>query len=497
MLDQQKSYRQIMKATSIFGGVQVINIIIGILKSKFIAVFLGPAGMGIAGLLTSTLGLIGGLTNFGLGTSAVKNISTANSTGNETRIAIVIIVLRRLVWITGAFGTIVTIVLSPLLSQLTFGNHEYTTAFIWISLSLLFAQLTSGQMVILQGLRKLQLMAKANVFGSAIGLLITIPLYYILRIKGIVPGIIVTSIISLIISYFFARRISIKPVNVSYIRTFAESKGMLSMGFFINLSGLISLGASYVVRIYISHQGDVSQVGLYNAGFAIINTYVGLIFTAMATDYYPRLSAVSYSNDLTKSTINQQAEIAILILAPILIVFLVFIKWVVILLYSYKFIAIDSMIYWAALGMFFKTATWAVGFILLAKGVSRIFFINELIGNVYILGMNLLGYYFMGLTGLGISFLVAYFIYFIQIYFVAKIKFAFEYDSSFIRIFSFQFVLALLSFLIVNYTNKPNNYIFGIILILISSWFSLKELDKRIGIKILILSSFEKLKRRN
>lgn len=109
MVEQQTSYRQIMKATSIFGGVQVFNIVISIIRSKFIAVLLGPTGMGIAGLLTSTTSLIGGLTNFGLGTSAVKNVAASNSTGNQTRISVVVTVLRRWVWITGLLGTLVTL----------------------------------------------------------------------------------------------------------------------------------------------------------------------------------------------------------------------------------------------------------------------------------------------------------------------------------------------------------------------------------------------------
>ena len=55
-----------------------------------------------------------------------------------------------------------------------------------------------------------------------------------------------------------------------------------------------------------------------------------------------------------KMVINQQAEIALLIIAPIIMFFLVFINWIVILLYSSKFIPINNMILYAALGMFFK-----------------------------------------------------------------------------------------------------------------------------------------------
>ncbi len=484
-----------MKATSIFGGVQVFQIIIGITRSKFIAVLLGPTGMGIAGLLTSTLGLIAGLTNFGLGTSAVKDIAAAHSSGNETRLGIVSKVFKRWVWITGSLGALITAVLSPLLSELTFGNRDYTFAFIWISITLLLNQISAGQGVMLRGTRQIAYMAQSAMIGSVIGLFTTIPLYYLYGVEGIVPAIIISAITSLSLTWWYARKLKIKDVFVSKVRTIAEGKGMLKMGFFISLSALITLAASYLVRIFISNYGGIDQVGLYNAGFAIINTYVGMIFAAMGADYYPRLSAVSHSNTQCKEVVNQQAEIALLILAPILMVFLVFINWVVIVLYSSQFIAINSMIYWAALGMFFKAASWTIGFLFLAKGTTKLFFWNELITNIYLLLLNIIGYYFWGLAGLGISFLVAYFLYLIQVYWIAKSKFDFSFDRAFIKIFFVQFGLAILSFIAVQFFTSLFAYGMGIILIAVSCWYSWKELDQRLDLKTLIVNMKKKFKK--
>lgn len=475
-----------MKATSLFGGVQVFNILIQIIRSKFVAVLLGPAGMGIMGLLTSTTGIITSITNFGLGISAVKDIAAAFVTNDEKRIGIVVTAFRRMVWITGSLGLILTAILATWLSQLTFGNKDYTLAFIWLSASLLFNQLSSGQLVLLQGMRKLKYLAKANLSGSFVGLFITFPFYYFWGIDGIVPGIIGTSLLSLLMSWYFSSKVKIDKTNLTSSQTINEGKSMLRMGFMISICGLLTVGASYIVGIFISRTGGVEQVGLYNAGFAIINSYVGLIFNAMATDYYPRLSAVAHDNELCKRTINQQAEIALLILAPILIVFLVFINWVVILLYSRQFIGINEMIYWAALGMFFKAASWSIAFIFLAKGTTKLFFWNELITNIYLLGLNLIGYYYYGLSGLGISFAVAYMLYLVQVYIVSKIKFVFAFDRSFINIFSIQFGLAIACFLIVKYFDQPYTYIAGIVLIVVSGGYSVMELDKRLGLMAII-----------
>ena len=487
MNQNRSSYRSIMKATSVFGGVQVFQIIISIIRSKFVALLLGPGGMGIAGLLSSTIGLLAGITNFGLGTSAVKNIAEAHGSGNKVRVSRVSVIIKRWVWLTGLLGAILTLILSSWLSELTFGNKEYTYAFIWISITLLLNQISTGQNVLLRGMRRIKYLAQASLIGSVLGLITTIPLYFFYGIKGIVPGMLVTSFITLLVTWYYANKIKLKPVLVSKARTIAEGKGMLKMGFMLSLSGLISMGAAYFVRIFVSRLGGVDQVGLYNAGFAIINSYVGMIFAAMSTDYFPRLSAVSDSNDESRIVIIQQAEIAILILAPVIMIFLVFINWVVIILYSTKFVAVTDMILWAVLGIFFKAVSWSIQFILLAKGSTKLFFWTELIFNLYLLFFNLLGYYFWGLTGLGLSFLIGYFIYMLQVYFVAKRFYNFSFNTDFYKIFILQLILAVICLAIVKFLDDPYSYIFGFFIICISGLFAYKELDKRMDIKSILL----------
>jgi len=495
-MEQKSSYRQIVKATSLFGGVQFFQIVISVIRSKFVAVLLGPAGMGVVGLLTATTGLVGGLTNFGLGTSAVKNISEANATNDRDRVTTVITVLRRLVWITGILGALVTLIFSPLLSQFTFGNKEYTLAFVWISITLLLNQLSTGELVLLQGLRRLQQLAKANVYGSLAGLVISIPLYYRFGMEGIVAVIIITAFATLFFTWYFTRDIEMKKQRVSRATTVLEGKNMLVMGFMISMSGLIALLVAYVIRIFINRTGDVADVGYYTAGFTIINTYVGMVFTAMGTDYYPRLSLVATDNNQCREHINQQSEIALLILAPILIGFLVFINWAVILLYSSQFLAITGMIYWATLGIFFKALSWGIAFVFLAKGASKLFFWNELAGSIHGLVFSILGYHLGGLTGLGVAFSAGYLLYFIQVYAIAKIKYRFSFDSSLMRIFCIQFLLALACFAAVNLIEAPYFYLLGVILIGISGWYSFKELEKRIGLREIIQNSIDRFKKK-
>jgi len=250
MTEHQSSYRQIMKATSIFGGVQIFNVVIAVIRSKVIAVLLGPAGMGIAGLLTSTTNLVGSLTNMGLKASAVRNIAAATSSDDPKKVGTVVSVFRRLVWLTGILGTLVTLVLAPWFSEITFGNKDYTLAFVWISITLLITQVKDGQLALLQGMRRLQFLAKANLAGTTTSLIISIPLYYFFDLKGIVPAIIVASFATLVFSWIYASRIKITKQKVGKAEFFTEGGDMLRMGILLSLSSLATLGASYLVRIY-------------------------------------------------------------------------------------------------------------------------------------------------------------------------------------------------------------------------------------------------------
>jgi O-antigen/teichoic acid export membrane protein len=486
MLDQKSSYQQILKATSIFGGVQVFNILISIVRSKFIAVLLGPIGIGVSGMLSATTGIISGLTNFGLGTSAVRDISAAHESENTKRIAIVSNVLNRWVWITGLLGMILTLLLSPWLSYVSFGNYEYTIAFLVLSITLLINQLNSGQLVVLQGSRKISLLAKANLAGSLIGLFTTIPLYYVWGIDGIVPALVIAAIVSLMVSYYFRKKVVVEKIRVSKVRSIAEGKQMLKMGFLISMSGFMTLGFSYLVRLVISHEGSISEVGLYNAGFAIISTSVGLIFTAMGTDYYPRLSAVAHDENKANITINNQIEIALIILGPVIVVFILSIDWIIQLLYTNQFLSLNTMIVWAAVGMFFKAVSWSIGYYFLAKGTSKLFFWNELISNIYITVLNVIGYYYWGLSGLGYSLVLSYFIHLLQVFLFTNIQFNFTLGKNAILILVTQIVFASISILIFFYLTGYIYYISSTVLIIFNLIYSYYLLKKRVDIKSII-----------
>ena len=481
MSSEKDSYRQIFKATSIFGGLQVFNILISVLKSKIVAVLLGPAGLGLISIFNSTVSLISSCTDFGIGTSAVKSVASTNQNENKISQSTIIAVVKKLVWVTGILACTITIVLSPMLSKISFGDYSYTISFSLLGIALLALQINNGQIAILQGLREIKLVALSSLLGASFGFVISLPLYYFFGQDGIVPSIILTSLLAALTSWYFLKRKHIGAIKVDMITLKNDGIEIVKLGFLISLTAIFPAIVAYIVRIFISNIGTIEDVGFYTAGFSIIGTYVGMIFTAMSTDYYPSLAEVSDDNLKCNEKVNQQILVCILVLSPLLITMLVFLKIGIIILYTVDFLGTVKMIQWACLGIFFQAFSFCIAYLFLAKRDSKVYFWNELIPNFYTLIFNCIAYYIWGLEGLGISFLIAYIFYFIQVYIIAKKRYGFTMQISTVRLSLFQFIIAVLTFALVYIVEASFvTYVLGIVFILISSITSIIQLNKKI-----------------
>jgi O-antigen/teichoic acid export membrane protein len=490
--EQQSSYRQIFKATSLFGGVQVIQILVGIVRVKFIAVLLGTVGVGIIGLLNAPLQLITSVTGLGIAFSAVRDISESHGSSDQTRIAKSITILRRWSWFTGMLGAIVTIALAPLLSQWSFGNNNYTWAFIWLSITLLLQAINKGQSALLQGTRRLKDMAKASVIGSALGLVTSIPLYYWFGTKGIVPALIITAATALILSWYFSRKVVIESVVLTFKQTYYSGLGMAKLGIYMTLAGFIASLSNYVLNSFISNRGGIGQVGLYNSGWGVVGQYTGIIFSAMATDYFPRLSAIQDDNDKIKELVRQQSETALLIMTPLLALLIVTMPLVVRILYTPAFLPIVMFAHLTVLGMQFKAISWAMGYVYLAKGNGRLFLTMEVISGFVILLLNLLLYYFFGLNGLGISFILSYLLGMIFSYSVLKWKYDFTFPKKFYGNLFVTYGFVAFSFLTVFIPGNAYRYLAAIVVLVMATLFSLFKLNELMDLRSYFSNKFRR-----
>jgi O-antigen/teichoic acid export membrane protein len=480
--EHKTSYGSIMKATSIFGGVQVFNILITLIRGKFVAILIGTAGMGLNGLLLSGLNLIKTLTSLGVSESAVRDIAKAHNSNDDVKIRTTFQVFKRLIWFTAIFGVVTTIVFSPLLSKFAFKNYEHTTSFIWLSITFVFGALSGGVYTLLRGTRQLKYLAQANIFGGIIGLLVSIPIFYFYGIQGVVPAIIITAFANFLVSLYFTSKVKVEPITISRKETFHLGKPIVQLGLSLTLVNILAAAVAFTLSAYISGTGSLSDVGLYSAGNAIVDGYVGMVFTAMATDYYPRLSGVINEETKWKKLVNEQAELVLIILGIVLILLLSTAPILIQILLSKEFLASSDYITWAVLAIPLKGMVWVLGFIVLAKGNNKLFLTIEITANLMVLLFNILFYTWLGIKGLGISLTVSYTISSFAMLLILNSKYNFHVSKQVFQLLIVNIFSLLICLFSINYIYSPINFIFELSIVLVTIFYNIYQLNKRINI---------------
>ncbi len=480
------SHEEILKSTGIVGGAQVLIILIRIIRVKVIAVLLGPTGVGIAGLYQSTLDMIRSGTGFGLNFSAVRDIAEAVGSDDEQRISRTILILRRWVWFTGLLGMVIAVVFSRPLSRYAFGTDEYTWGVRILSVCLLFMALSKGQLALLQGLRQIGMMARANVGGVVAGFCISVPLYWFMGAKGIVPAFLLTTAASLLLSWYYTRRIPVQSIRVTLKETFWGGLGMVRLGFFMVITGFVSTATLYLLRGFISNKMDVEGVGQFQAAWSLSSIYLGVVLRAMGADYYPRLCAVHSEDTKVVQLVNEQTEVALLVAGPLIVGMLSFVGLAVYVLYSGKFTETVSILRWQLAGTLLRVIIWPIGFVILAKGRGVFFIITELCWNGIYLGLTFLAWKAYGLEATGIAFLLSYVAYLGIVYIIGRILCGFNWSRTCHKHIVVFGMVTLFAFINSRYIAGAKGYVAGGVLSVAVAGYSVHELHKIVDIRRVI-----------
>ncbi len=401
--------RMAMKAMGLFGGVQVMGILCSIIRTKLVALWIGPVGIGLFGLFNNALEMISTGTNLGIRSSSVRDISQALASDRGLVARMVTVVRRWSLWL-GLAGALLTLSLAPLLSQITFGDSAHIWGFVALSIAVLLQALTNGEYAILQGTARLKRLASVTLWGTIVGLAISIPMFYLLRERSILPSIIAYAAALAAFAWLFRNR-DYPSVKVNSRETFDMGKGFVRLGIYMTLGNFATILASYAFNAWLNVNAGTETVGYYQAGYTLINKYTGLILTALGMEYYPRLAKVAESRMRLRAFVSQEINVAIAVMAPVVALFILLREVVVWLLYTPEFNVILTFISWGMIGTVLRTLSWCLAFTILAKGDGKTYLWTEVASAVINLALNIVFYRWWGLTGLGIAFLVSYLLY--------------------------------------------------------------------------------------
>ena len=407
MSDQEKNYSHILKYTGIFGGVQGLVILIGLVRNKFMALLLGAGGMGFNALLTSVQNFASQCTNLGISFGAVPRLSEYYEQQRVELVEYYIQVVRLWSMIAAVLGCLFCVVVSPLINDLSFtwGNHTLHYAMLGVSVAMI--AITGGETAILKATRRLGSLARVQIYTTVASVFLSIPLYYFFRHSGVVPAIVLIAAAGMLVTIGYSYRLY--PLKMQFNKKqLKNGASMIRLGLAFVIAAAIGSASEMLIRAYLNVEGGLDFVGLYNIGFMLTITYAGMVFSAMESDYFPRLSGVCKDIIKTNETVNKQIEVSLLLLSPMLVALIMMLPVLVPILFSREFIPVVGMAQVAVLAMYFKVLTMPVAYITLARSLSLSYLLLETSYFVVLIVAVMVGFQQWGLWGTGLAIVVAH-----------------------------------------------------------------------------------------
>ena len=410
------SYRRILAATSILGGATAVNVLVGMVRAKVVAMTLGPPGMGVMGAYMSVSGLVASLSSCGLNYSGVREISEATGAGDEERARRARLTFERLSWRLGIGGTLVMAALAWPASWLMFGNLEHGLALALLGLTVAMTLATNYHSALIQAAGQLTRIARLNVIGGVLVALVAAGSFLAWRREGIVPALIGGAVAQMAVAWFYARDLALpRPTNDTQTDKEIGSRLLRLGGTMVLIGQLASMVILAVRAILIRHLGE-DAAGLFQSAYSLSGMYAGYILGAMGTDFLPRLSAVAGDDREINRLVNEQTTVALLLGLPGVVATIALAPVIIPVFYSRQFGDSVPLLQLMAVGVFGRLVSWPLSFAVIAKGATRQSLTGELIAHACHLIVVLAAIPFLGVQATGLASIVVYVVYSLVMY---------------------------------------------------------------------------------
>ncbi len=380
----------------------------GILRAKAIALILGPAGMGLMGLYTSIMDFAVSIADLGVNSSGVRQMAEAAGSGDMSRIARTAAVVRRTSVVLGMIGALVLVVFSTPIAEWTFGSPRFALPVACLSLALLFRVVSNGYSALIQGMRRIPDLARIGILSAFLGTIGTVVLAFSFGTSGIMPSLVLSAALTCALAVWYSRKIEIPAAPLAREEVRSEAAALLKLGAAFMLMSALGTGTAYVIRIMVREHLGLEAAGLYQSAWTLGGVYVAFILQAMASDFYPRLTAVATNHPECNRIVNEQAHVSLLLAGPGIIGTVTFAPLVLAIFYDSRFAGAVEPLRWICLGMALRIIAWPMGYIIVARGERTLLVFTEVAAAVVHLGLAYALIRYFGLAGATMGFFGLY-----------------------------------------------------------------------------------------
>jgi O-antigen/teichoic acid export membrane protein len=301
----------------LFGG-NLANALLSMVAVIIVSRILGPVNFGVLAVFNAIFGLMLGLTDFGLGTTAIKLISSQME-NNKHRAAVTMRVILKLELVAGFVVGIIGLLCAGPIASAIGGPHLLNA----VRLAFLASAFASAGAFVVPFLVAKQQFLKNAIIGISVGFIRTLGVVLLLtwsalNLSHVLWVYTVAPIVAFFIGLYFAPRDwRVKPAVGEEKEAFGQ---IFHFSKWVLLSYFATMAASRLDIFLLSSMKGSEAVGLYAAALQLASV-MPLLIGAVTTVLLPRVSQLG-SRDEFKSYLKKVllgATVVVIVLAPVAI----------------------------------------------------------------------------------------------------------------------------------------------------------------------------------
>lgn len=386
--------------------------------NKAVSIFIGPSGLAAIGQFQNAIGIVQTIANGGLNAGVVKY--TAECHDDIER--------RNALWSTSLKLTLIcSIPMSMILvfgssyfSEYVFQTISYSYVFKVFGITLTLFSVNQLLLSVLNGLKEIRTFISINIIQSIYSLVFTTLFIAIFHLDGALIAMVTNqSIVFIVVLWKLKSHDSIMIERFSERLKNKEVRNLLKYSLMTLVTAFTVPVSLMVIRNYIGETLSWNDAGYWQAMTYISTMYLMVITTALSTYYLPRLSEITEKHEIRNEL--KQGYKVILPIVVILSCTIYFLKeFIVWVLFTEDFKAMLVLFKWQLIGDVFKISSWLIGYLMVAKAMTKMFIFTEIIFSLSFVLLSVMLLDKFNLQGVTYAYAINYAVYFITMFFLMK-----------------------------------------------------------------------------
>ncbi|GEA61983.1 O-antigen translocase [Vibrio comitans] len=396
----------------------VVKLLSGLVINKAIALFIGPTGLALIGQFQNSQAMVRTIAQGGINNGVTKYTAEFND-DNSARFSLWSTSLKITIFLSITMSLLLILAAKPL-SVYVFNSDDYQYVLTLFGFTLVLFSVNQLLLSILNGLKEIKRFIFVNIIQSIYSLVFTTLLIVFWKLDGALIALVTNQSVILLFLIYNLRKhklINVKNLLAPFDKILAIKLSKYSL---MTLFSALITPASYLfIRNFIGENLSWQDAGYWQAMMYISTMYLMVITTALSTYYLPRLSEIKEKAELRSELVSGYKIITPILLVVTLSVF--FLKDVALwLLFTEEFRPMLQLFKWQLVGDFFKILSWLLAYLMLAKAMTKLFIITEIVFGILFVAFSILFVNVFGLVGISYAFACNYAVYFLTMIVVMR-----------------------------------------------------------------------------